>query len=487
MTGPHPQEPARSVGKVVEIGAPVDAVWAALTTPDGLRNFYCDWAKVTPGVGGSFQIGWDGFGGLPPARIEAWEPGARLRIVYDPPPGETVTTAEEWTLRAEGDHTVVRLVYEGFGEGTDWDAFYDGFDATSALVVDLLAAWLGPAGGAPLAKARVDVPVAGDRATAWRLALGAGLGPGAAPRLDAAAAATAAATAAAGTAAAAGGDPTPQAGTTVAVALPAGAPLAGTVVFVAPGREACVRLDGDAGRFVLVTRPGPNAATTRVLIEHYAWGIDPATRAANQARLDAAADALANRPPGTTAAERAAEPAGTSAVSATTGTTEATHTTEPEETRMTDTSFIPDDSPALVPYLCCDGAAAAIDFYVEVLGATESGSRFTDPEGKVGHAELTLNGSLFYLSDPFPDLGVVAPSGEGNDVGLLAYVPDVDAVVTKATAAGATVLQAPDETFYGTRRATLTDPFGHRWMVGTHIRNVTDDEHQRAVDEFAQR
>ena len=270
--------------------------------------------------------------------------------------------------------------------------------------------------------------------------------------------------------------------TAVAVALPGGAPLAGTVVFVAPGSEASVRLDGDAGRFVLVTRPGPNDATTRVLIEHYAWGIDTATQAANQARLDAAADALANRPPGTTTAQRAALRAAERA-----DTTNATDTTEPEETRMTDTSFIPDDSPALVPYLCCDGAAAAIDFYVEVLGATESGSRFTDPEGKVGHAELTLNGSLFYLSDPFPDLGVVAPSGKGNDVGLLAYVPDVDAVVAKATAAGATVLQAPDETFYGTRRATLTDPFGHRWLVGTHVRNVTEDEHQQAVDEFAKR
>ena len=76
MTDATPQpQPARAVGKVVEIGAPVDVVWAALTTPEGLRNFYCDWAKVTPGAGGTFQIGWHGFGGLPVATIEAWEPG----------------------------------------------------------------------------------------------------------------------------------------------------------------------------------------------------------------------------------------------------------------------------------------------------------------------------------------------------------------------------------------------------------------------------
>lgn len=438
MSEARPQ-PARSAEKVVEIGAPVDAVWQALTTPEGLRNFYCDWAKVEPGVGGTFQIGWVS-GGLPPATIEVWEPGARLRFVYPPPPGESVTTAEEWTLRAEGDHTVVRLVYEGFGEGTDWDEFYDRFDATSALVVDLLAAYLGPAGGAPLAKAAVDVPVGGDRPSAWAATFG-----------DLA------------------GGP---AGDRVRVALPGGEPLVGTVVHVAPRNELSVALDEPAGaRLVGFTRPGPNDATTRVGLELYAWGIGEDELAANQARLDAAADAVSRRPPGTTAAERAA-----TAAARTASTTEGT---------MTERSHIPAGEAALIPYICCKDAGAAIDFYVDVFGAEEAGSRFTDGDGRVGHAELRFDGSLLYLSDEFPDLGVVAPAGGGNSVGFVVYVPDVDAVVATAQAAGATLLQAPEETFYGTRRATLVDPYGHRWLVGTHIRDVSPDEYQQAVDDFA--
>ncbi len=446
MTDATPQpQPARSVGKVVEIGAPVEAVWAALTTPEGLRNFYCDWAEVTPGVCGTFQIGWHGFGGLPVATIEAWEPGARLRIHHPAAPGESVTTAEEWTLWAEGDHTVVRLVYEGFGEGDDWDEFYDSFDATSALVVDLLATWLGPAGGAPLAKVNVDVPVAGDRAVAWAQALG--------PDFT-------------------GDDGRPAAvapGTAVTVALPGGEPLAGTALHVAPASEALVGLGGAGeSRLVVVARPGPAPGTTRLLLEVYAWGIDDAVRAADQARLDAAADALAHHEPGTTAAHRAATPP------------------DPREGPMSTTPYVPEGSPALIPYLCCKDAASAIDFYVEVFGAGESSERFVDGDGKVGHAELEVGGSPFYLADTFPDMGVEAPIPGRSGASFCVYVPDVDASVAKAVARGATVLEPAKETFYGTRRSTIEDPYGHRWLVGTHIRNVSEREYQQAVDGFAQ-
>ena len=147
--------------------------------------------------------------------------------------------------------------------------------------------------------------------------------------------------------------------------------------------------------------------------------------------------------------------------------------------------YIPEGSHAVTPYICCDGAAAAIDFYAEVFGAAESGSRFVDGEGRVGHAELRFGDSLVYLSDPYPDIGVVAPDPAGASVGLTLYVPDVDDAVARAEARGARVVAAIEETFYGTRRATLVDPFGHRWMVGTHVRDVSREEYQAAVDGFA--
>jgi PhnB protein len=247
------------------------------------------------------------------------------------------------------------------------------------------------------------------------------------------------------------------------------------VVFVAPGREASVRLDGDAGRLVVVTRPGPDAATTRVLVEHYAWGIDDTAHAANQARLDAAADALGRRPPGTTAADRSTRPADRPT----------DRPTSPQEGPMSAAPYVPDGSPALIPYLCCKDAASAIDFYVDAFGATETSPRFVDGDGKVGHAELEVGGSPFYVSDEYPDMGVEAPAPGRSGASFCVYVPDVDASVARATARGATVLEPAEEKFYGTRRSTIEDPFGHRWLVGTHVRDVGKDEYQQAVDDFA--
>lgn len=112
--------------------------------------------------------------------------------------------------------------------------------------------------------------------------------------------------------------------------------------------------------------------------------------------------------------------------------------------------------------------------------------RFVDGDGKVGHAELEVGGSPFYLADTFPDMGVEAPIPGRSGASFCVYVPDVDASVAKAVARGATVLEPAKETFYGTRRSTIEDPYGHRWLVGTHIRNVSEREYQQAVDGFAQ-
>jgi PhnB protein len=149
-------------------------------------------------------------------------------------------------------------------------------------------------------------------------------------------------------------------------------------------------------------------------------------------------------------------------------------------------SYIPAGEPPVSPYLCIRGAAEAIDFYVEVFGATESGERFVDPEGKVGHAELDLAGGRIYLADEYPGYGISPLDLPDTPVALYIYVPNVDAVVAKAEARGATVLEAPKETFYGARRATLRDPFGHRWMVVTHLHEVSSDEYKEARDDFAE-
>ena len=137
---------------------------------------------------------------------------------------------------------------------------------------------------------------------------------------------------------------------------------------------------------------------------------------------------------------------------------------------------IPDGYHHVTPYLVVDGAAKAIDFYKKVFGATEK-MRMPGPGGKVGHAELTLGDSMIMLADEHPDMGHRAPHAYGGSaVSLLVYVPDVDATVKTAIAAGAKVVRPVENQFYGDRMGAIEDPFGHQWSVATHVEDVPPEE-----------
>jgi PhnB protein len=150
---------------------------------------------------------------------------------------------------------------------------------------------------------------------------------------------------------------------------------------------------------------------------------------------------------------------------------------------MADVKPIPDGYPQITPYLCVDGAADAIEFYSEVLGAKER-MHMPGPDGKIGHAELELGESLIMLSDEFPDIGVRSPKAVGGTpVMISVYVEDADAVFRAAVAAGATALRPVENQFYGDRSGQFEDPFGHRWSVATHVEDVPPDEmEQRAAE-----
>jgi PhnB protein len=140
---------------------------------------------------------------------------------------------------------------------------------------------------------------------------------------------------------------------------------------------------------------------------------------------------------------------------------------------------IPDGYPQVTPYLCVDGAAAAIEFYGRVFGATER-MRMDGPDGTIGHAELQLGDGLVMLSDPFPGMGQLSPRAiGGTPVTISLYVEDVDAVHARALEAGATELRSVADQFYGDRIGVFEDPFGHRWSVATHIEDVPPDEMAR--------
>lgn len=144
---------------------------------------------------------------------------------------------------------------------------------------------------------------------------------------------------------------------------------------------------------------------------------------------------------------------------------------------------IPDGYPRVSPYLCVDGAAAAIDFYSTVFGAAER-MRMPAPGGMIGHAELQVGDSVIMLSDEFPEMGLSSPKTVGGTpVAMSVYVEDVDTVFDAALSAGATALRPVENQFYGDRAGQFEDPFGHRWSVASHIEDVPPEEMGRRAAE----
>lgn len=120
---------------------------------------------------------------------------------------------------------------------------------------------------------------------------------------------------------------------------------------------------------------------------------------------------------------------------------------------------------SITPYLCVDGARAAIDWYAHVFGARVSFEPIVMDDGLIGHVELDIGRGRIMMSDAFPDHGVEAPDPErGNAISLHLHTPDVDVITERAVAAGARLDRGPEDGPNG-HLAVFRDPFGHRWML----------------------
>ncbi len=139
---------------------------------------------------------------------------------------------------------------------------------------------------------------------------------------------------------------------------------------------------------------------------------------------------------------------------------------------------IPDGYHSVTPYLIIPGGRAkeALDFYARALGAKEV-MRMPRPDGGIGHAEMQLGDSRIMLADEDAKVEAYGPSHYGGSpITLHVYLKDVDATTKQATAAGAKVVRPLADQFYGDRTAGLQDPFGHRWFLATHVRDVSVEE-----------
>jgi uncharacterized glyoxalase superfamily protein PhnB len=146
---------------------------------------------------------------------------------------------------------------------------------------------------------------------------------------------------------------------------------------------------------------------------------------------------------------------------------------------------IPPGYTSLTPFLVVNGAAAAIDFYSSVFGA-ELIEKIELPGNLIAHAELDFGNGRLQLSDPNPQFGLTAPpAADSVTHSVVLYCPDVEAVVARAEAAGATIRESLSTFATGDRYASLVDPFGQRWAVMTRVEDVSPEERERRLAEWS--
>jgi uncharacterized glyoxalase superfamily protein PhnB len=145
---------------------------------------------------------------------------------------------------------------------------------------------------------------------------------------------------------------------------------------------------------------------------------------------------------------------------------------------------VPPGFHTITPHLVVKGGAAAIDFYKRAFAAEEI-SRMPGPGGALMHAELKIGDSAIMLADEFPMPNATkAPTTlGGTGVVMHLYVPDCDAAFNRAVSAGAQVVMPPMNMFWGDRYCQISDPYGHRWSLATHVEDVKPEDMPKRMQE----
>ncbi len=145
-------------------------------------------------------------------------------------------------------------------------------------------------------------------------------------------------------------------------------------------------------------------------------------------------------------------------------------------------SPIPAGYHTVTAYLACGDAARAIEFYKKAFGAKEV-MRMPGPDGRIGHAELSIGDSRVMLTDEYGEMEFLSPlTRGGTTVHMHLYVRGVDKLVERALAAGAKLLHPVQDKFYGDRMGTVGDPFGHVWHIATHVEDVSMKELRKRAE-----
>jgi uncharacterized glyoxalase superfamily protein PhnB len=130
----------------------------------------------------------------------------------------------------------------------------------------------------------------------------------------------------------------------------------------------------------------------------------------------------------------------------------------------------------ITPHIVVQAAESAVAYYCDAFGAEEL-DRIPTPDGRLMSVQLRIGDGMLHVADEFPEMGVLAPpTVGGTSVVLSLEVADAEAVFAQAVAAGGRIRQPLREMFWGDLHGQLDDPYGHRWNISQHLRDVPHDE-----------
>jgi PhnB protein len=140
---------------------------------------------------------------------------------------------------------------------------------------------------------------------------------------------------------------------------------------------------------------------------------------------------------------------------------------------------VPEGMHTITPQLAIDGCDKAIEWFQKAFGA-ELTSRAPDPSGKkVWHASMRIGDSTIFVNDVFPEMG-----GSVQTASLWLYSDNVDQAWKRAVDAGAKIAMPLGDMFWGDRLGQVVDPFGNKWNLAQHIKDLTPAEMKQAQDAF---
>jgi uncharacterized glyoxalase superfamily protein PhnB len=134
----------------------------------------------------------------------------------------------------------------------------------------------------------------------------------------------------------------------------------------------------------------------------------------------------------------------------------------------------PENMPRITPYLYYENVEGALTWLAQAFGFSER-MRMPGPDGSVAHAEMECADGVIMLGCPSPDYRNPSKVGQVTQ-GLYVFVDDVDKHFRNAKESGATIIDEPEDQFYGDRRYTAEDPEGHVWFFATHVRDVAPED-----------